>query len=114
QVREAIGRHIALLQKGEVDAQRLARAKSYLRNSFLLSLSTPGSVARQVAQVIALTGKVEDLDRTYALYEKVTPAEVQRLTRDVFRSDRETVVTLAQAGGNAAAKPAAGSQGGAQ
>jgi zinc protease len=122
QVREAIGRHVALLQQGQVDAQRLARTKSYLRNSFLLSLATPDMVARQVAQIIALTGKVEDLDRLFAQYEKVTPAEVQRLTRNVFRSDQETFVTLAQAGANAganagasaAAKPATGSQGGAQ
>jgi zinc protease len=117
QVREAIGRHIALLQQGQVDAQRLARAKSYLRNSFLLSLSTPSSVARQVAQVIALTGDVQDLDRLFVNYGKVTPAEVQRLARDVFRRDNETFVSLAQAGtaaaaGGAAAKQGSDSQGG--
>jgi zinc protease len=93
-VKEEIDREIGRLQQGEVDAERLARTKSYLRNSFVQSLDTPASVARQVAQMVSLTGDVNDLNRLYAQYQKVTPADVQRLAREVFRRENETFVTL--------------------
>jgi zinc protease len=102
-VKEAIDREIARLQQGEIDAERLARIKSSLRNSFILSLDTPASVARQVARIVSLSGDVNDINRLYAQYQKVTPADVQRLAREVFRRDNETVVTLSHA---AQAKPA--------
>ncbi len=95
-VKETIDRHIALLQKEPpVDPKRLERTKSYLRNSFALALDTPDAVAAVAADMIGVTGKVEDWNRLYEQYRKVTPADVQRLARETFRPQNETLVTLA-------------------
>jgi zinc protease len=105
-VKEAIDRHVAQLQAGQIDAPRLARIKSYLRNEFALSLDTPAAVADEVTYVVSLTGQVEDLNRLYEQYRKVTPADIQRLARQTFRTQNETQVTLSH--------KAAAAQGGAR
>ena len=93
-VQQAIAQHIEKLQKEPVDPKRLDRIKSYLRNAFALQLDTPGAVAQQVAQAIALTGDVDTLNELYAQYQKVTPQDIQRVARQVFTPQNETVVTL--------------------
>jgi zinc protease len=109
QVKAAIDRHVQKLQSEPVAADRLERIKSHLRYAFALSLSTPGEVAGQVAQAVSLTGDPGALNALYAQYQRVTPADVERLAREVFRPQNETQVTL-----QSAAKAAAGSQGGAR
>jgi len=94
---------IAKLQKEPVDPRRLERIKSHLRYAFALGLDSPGAVARQAVRALELTGEVESINRLFAQYQKVTPADVQRLARQIFRPTNETIVTLA---------PAAASKGG--
>jgi zinc protease len=110
-VKETIDRHIKLLADKPVDQQRLDRIKSHLRYAFALGLDTPGSVAAQVAEVIAATGDVDAINQRFAQYQTVKPADVQRVTRETFRPQNETIVSLS----HKAAAPAAqgGSQGGA-
>jgi zinc protease len=110
-VQEAIDRHIKLLADKPVDPQRLDRIKSHLRYAFALGLDTPGSVAVQAAEAIAATGDVDSINQRFAQYQTVTPADVQRVTRETFRPQNETIVTLSHKA--TAEKPAAGSQGGA-
>jgi zinc protease len=112
-VKETIDRYIKQLATEPIDPKRLERGKSHQRYAFALGLDTPGNVAAQVAEIIGLTGDVKDLNLRYALYDKVTPADVQRLARATFRPENETEVTLSHPA--AQEKPAAGqgSQGGA-
>jgi zinc protease len=111
-VKETIDRYMADLAAKPVDPERLERIKSHLRYGFALGLDTPGNVAAQAATAITLTGDVNSLNQQFAQYQKVTPADVQRLARDTFKQQNETVVTLAH---KAADQPAAGaSKGGAQ
>jgi len=94
-VEQAIAAHVAKLQQEPVDAARLERVKSHLRYQFALGLDTPGAVAFAAADMINLTGEVEPLNTLYHQYQEVTPADVQRVARQVFRPANETVVTLA-------------------
>ncbi|HKI01833.1 MAG TPA: pitrilysin family protein [Thermoanaerobaculia bacterium] len=110
-VQEAIDRHVKQLAAQPVDQQRLERIKSYLRYSFALGLDTPGGVGAQVAEAIAATGDVDAINQRFAQFQTVTPAEVQRVTRETFRPQNETIVTLSH---KAAAPAAQGSQGGAK
>ncbi|MEA2599765.1 MAG: zinc protease [Acidobacteriota bacterium] len=111
-VKETIDRYVKQLATEPLDPKRLERGKSYQRYAFALGLDTPGSVAEQVADIIGLTGDVKDLNRRFAQFEKVTPADVQRLARATFRPENETEVTLSHPA--AQEKPAGqGSQGGA-
>lgn len=107
-VQETIDRYLQQLAAQPVEPARLDRIKSYQRYAFALSLDTPGNVAEQVAEAIAATGDVDALNQRFALYQKVTPADVQRIAKQVFRPQNSTTVTLSH---KAAEKPAAGAQG---
>ena len=93
-VRQAIEAALAELQARPVEARRLARIASHLRNGFALRLSTPQQVGTQVAAFLALTGDVQSINRLQAQYARVKPADVQRLARQVFEAQNQTVVTL--------------------
>ncbi len=110
-VKETIDRFVKQLQTEPVDAKRVERIKEHLRYSFALGLDTPGDVAGQAAQAIALVGEVEAINQRFAQYQKVTPADIQRIARETFRTQNETIVTLAHKA--EAAAPAKGSEGGA-
>ncbi|HVT15911.1 MAG TPA: pitrilysin family protein [Thermoanaerobaculia bacterium] len=93
-IRETIDRHIRELRTNPVDEQRLAGVKSHVRYAFALRLDTPRAVADQVTEFLALSGDLADIDRYFAQYQRVTPADVQRLAREVFRPQNETIVIL--------------------
>jgi zinc protease len=94
-VEERIAAHVEKLKNEPVDAARLERVKRHLRYQFALGLDTPGAVAFAAADMINLTGEVEPLNTLYSQYQQVTPADVQRVARQVFRPANQTVVTLA-------------------
>jgi zinc protease len=94
QVQQTIDRYLEQLKKEPVDPKRLERIKSHLRYAFALSLDSPGAVAFRAASAIALTGDVKSLNQIYEQYQKVTPADIQRVARQAFKPTNETVVTL--------------------
>jgi len=94
-VKETIDRYVAELQKQPVDPKRLERVKSHLRYGFALSLDTPGAAANQAATAVAVAGDVGAINRLFTQYDKSTPADIQRLAREVFQPKNETMVTLA-------------------
>ena len=104
QVEGAIERHLAALRETPVDAARLERVKSHLRYRYALGLSTPRAVAMEVAEALWLTGDVAAINRTWVEIDAVTPADVQRVARQVFDERARSIVTLA----HEAAKPAEG------
>jgi zinc protease len=112
-VKETLDRYVAEMQKSPVDPKRLDRVKSHLRYSFALSLDTPGAIANWAATAVALAGDVDAINDLYKQYDKVTPAEVQRVARQVFQPQNETVVTLSHKAAPAEKPAAAGTQGGA-
>ena len=104
QVESAIVAHLERLQEAPVDPARLERVKSHLRYAYALSLDTPRAVAFEVAQAIWLTGDPQDINRYWAEIDRVTPADVQRVAREIFQEKGQSVVTLAHpapAAGNA-------------
>ncbi|HVT60021.1 MAG TPA: pitrilysin family protein [Thermoanaerobaculia bacterium] len=115
-VQEAVDHAIAELQGKPVDPERLARITSHLRYGFALGLNTPGQVAGQVAQFLAWSGGIDSINQSFAAIDKVTPADIQRLAREIFQPQNQTIVTLSHPAGKDGKqeKPAgaAGSQGG--
>jgi zinc protease len=107
-VKATIDRYFQQLQTQPVDAARLDRIKSHQRYAFALGLDTPDHIAQQAAQMISITGDVDAINQRFAAYQKVTPADIQRVARAVFRPQNETLVTLSHKAGAAAqggAKP---------
>jgi zinc protease len=107
-VKQTIDQYLDQMKKQPVDRQRLERVKSHLRYAFANSLDSPGAIAFQAAEVIALTGDVHTLSKIYEQYQKVTPEDIQRVARQTFRPENETIVTLSHPG---SAKPAAAKEG---
>lgn len=94
-VQNAIFDHVARLQNEPVDVKRLERIQSHLRYELALDdLDSPGSVAFTLGQFLSLTGDPTSIDELYAQYDKITPQDVQRVARKVFRDRGLTVVTL--------------------
>ncbi len=102
-VQQTVDQYMEQLKKQPIDRQRLERVKSHLRYAFALSLNSPGAVAFQAARAISLTGDVHTLSRIYEEYQKVTPEDIQRVARQTFRPENETVVTLSHPGDKPAA-----------
>jgi len=89
-----IDQRIEQLKTKPVDPQRLERIKSHLRYGYALGLSSAPSIVRQAAVIIALTGDLRSINQLFAEYQKVTPADIQRVAREVFRPQNQTTVTL--------------------
>jgi zinc protease len=107
-VKETIDRYARGLQAQPVDPQRLDRIKSHLRYAFALGLDTPGGIAAQAAEAVSLTGDLDSINQAFALDQRVTPADVQRLARETFQSRNETMVTLSHKSDAAAPKGTGG------
>jgi len=93
-IQAAIDQKIEQLKKEPVDPQRLERIKSHLRYDYALGLSSAPSIARQSALTIAITGDLRSINQLFAEYRKVTPADLQRVAREIFRPESESIVTL--------------------
>jgi zinc protease len=85
---------IAQFRANEPNAQRLADLQRRLRYGFLMGLQTPDSVASRVAPFVALHGDLRGLDRLYATYAAVTPADVHAAAQRYLRTERRTVGIL--------------------
>lgn len=110
-IKEAVDRHIRELQEKPVDPQRLDRIKSNLRYAFAQGLDTPAGIADQVSLYITATGSIGSINERFAQYQKVTPEDVQRAAREIFRPQNETMVSLSHKEEAPAQQP--GGQGGA-
>jgi zinc protease len=85
---------IAQFRAAAPDAQRLADLQRRLRYGFLMGLQTPDSVAGQVAPFIALSGDLSGLDRLYATYDAITPADVHAAAERYLHQERRTIGVL--------------------
>ncbi|HEX3527208.1 MAG TPA: pitrilysin family protein [Thermoanaerobaculia bacterium] len=93
-IQAAVDQKIEQLKKEPVDSQRLERIKSHLRYGYALGLSSAPSIARRAALTLAVSGDLQAINQLFAEYRKVTPADIQRVAREVFRPQSETIVTL--------------------
>jgi zinc protease len=103
-VQGAIEAALAGLAARPVDAALLARVQSHLRYALALSLDSPGAIARRLAGAIELTGDPQSINRLYERYDRITPEDIARVARQVFRPENRTVVTLSHRPAPAAAR----------
>jgi zinc protease len=85
---------IAQSRAGAPDAQRLSDLQRRLRYGFLMGLQTPDSVAARVAPFVALHGDLRGLDRLYATYAVITPADVHAAAERYLHAERRTIGVL--------------------
>jgi zinc protease len=93
-VEKAIHDELARVAREGVDAKTLAQVQSHVKYNFANHLSTADRTASTAAQFIALTGNVASINQYFALYDKVTSADVKRVAQKYFTPSNRTVVTL--------------------
>jgi zinc protease len=85
---------IAEYRTAPPNAERLAALQQRLKYGFLMSLQTPEFVAASVAQFLAVSGDLNDIDKLYATYAAITPADVQAAAQRYLEPARRTVGVL--------------------
>ena len=93
-VGKAIEDEIARLAREGVDDRTLAEVLSHVKYGFAGQLSTADRTATTAASFIALTGSLSSINEYFALYDRVTSADVKRVAKTYFTPANRTVVTL--------------------
>jgi zinc protease len=98
-VEKTIDDEIARIAKEGVDAKTLGEVLSHVKYGFAAQLSTADKSATTAAMFVALTGDLASINAYFSLYDKVTPADVERVARKYFTAANRTTVTLKSAKG---------------
>ena len=77
-----------------VDAKKLETLKQHLRYEFALRLDNSEVIAQSVAQYAGRRRTPESMNKDYENYDRLTPADIQRVARKFFGEKNRTVVTL--------------------
>ncbi|HEU4523040.1 MAG TPA: pitrilysin family protein [Thermoanaerobaculia bacterium] len=91
-VRDEIMRTFALLRTRNLDAQRVADARSNTRYGFLRSLDNTDSIAAAVARYAHYERSYDTINKYFRALAAVTPADLQASANKYF-TDRNLVVT---------------------
>jgi len=97
-VEEKIISALENIAKNPIDGGRLDRARSHLKNSFLMRLDKPGVIAVRLGEYFNLTGDPVSLNEYYDLFDRVKPEMISKIVETYFRDENRTVVTLLQRG----------------
>jgi zinc protease len=82
------------LKTQPLPAEELESVKSHLRYQFALGMDSTAAIADTLAAYISLRRTPETINKRYALYQKVTAADVEAVAKKYFVDDNRTVATL--------------------
>jgi zinc protease len=93
-VEKAIHEEMARIAREGVDEKTLADVLSHVKYAFAGQLSTADKTAYTASSFLALTGDLGSINAYFALYDKVTTADVKRVAASTFTPANRTVVTM--------------------
>lgn len=76
------------IRRGALDKRELDKAKAYLKGTLTLTLETSDRVAEHAATSVINLGSVRTLDEDIAGIDAVKIEDVQRVAKDLFRSEK--------------------------
>ncbi len=94
-VRDEILKAVAAARTTPVSASQLAEAKANVRYSFVRSLDNTDRIASTLARFVRYNRSYATINRAYALYETLTPADLQRVAKTYLTDNGLIVTTLA-------------------
>ena len=74
------------MQRTPVSKAELAKAKAYIKGTLALSLETSDAVAEKGASSLISLGRVRTPEEVIKEVDAVTPADVQRVAKDIFKT----------------------------
>ena len=93
-VEKTIHEEMARIAREGVDEKTLAEVLSHVKYAFAGQLSTADKTATTASSFLALTGDLDSMNAYFALFDKVTSADVKRVAATVFTPANRTVVTM--------------------
>src|SRR5262249_9084515 len=78
----------------EVSAAELAKTKAYLKGTTSLSLETSDEVAQNALTSLLEIGRIRPLDERFKEIDKVTIGDVQRVAKDIFRTEKLNLAVI--------------------
>jgi zinc protease len=82
------------LRTEPIPAEELESVKSHLRYQFALGMDSTAAIASTLAHYIGLRRTPETINKRYALYQRVTAADVETVANRYFIENGRTVATL--------------------
>jgi zinc protease len=93
-VEKAIHDEMGRIAREGVDDKTLAEVLSHVKYAFAGQLSTADKTAYTASSFLALTGDLGSINTYFALYDKVTVADVKRVAAKTFTAANRSVVTM--------------------
>ncbi|MFA6455488.1 MAG: pitrilysin family protein [Bacteroidota bacterium] len=93
-VKDEIVKTVEAFKVNGTDEDLLAKTKSRLKYSFAMGIDNPSAIANSLCAYITLTGDPESLNRLYAMYDKVTVADLKAVATKYFIPNGLTVSTI--------------------
>jgi predicted Zn-dependent peptidase len=75
------------MKRQKVSKQELDKAKAYIRGTMTLAMETSDRVAENMATSLVNLNRVRPLEEVLKGVEKVTADDIQRISRDLFRTE---------------------------
>ncbi len=79
----------------KISQKQLDETRSRNRYAFAMSMNSNDAIAGTLAAYISLRRSPETIDKVFALYDSITPEDIQRAAAKYFTDTNQTVITLA-------------------
>ncbi|MFN0157116.1 MAG: M16 family metallopeptidase [Bacteroidota bacterium] len=97
-VRNEIYAAIEKAKTTPVSAENLAEIKSFMKYGYAMGLNNADAIANSLSHYFQVIGDPEAVNRVYALYDSVTPADIMMVANKYFSPNNRTVVLLTMEG----------------
>ncbi|MGI8884217.1 MAG: M16 family metallopeptidase [Pyrinomonadaceae bacterium] len=94
-VRDEIVKTYEKFTKELIPAKQLDETRSRLRYGFSMAMNSNDAIAGTLARFIALRRSPETIDKVFAMYDSITPADIRQAAEKYFKQNNQTIVTLA-------------------
>ena len=93
-VREQVLATFARFSREHVDQPKLDATRSRMRYGFALRMNSSPAIAAALAPYILLRRTPDTIDKLFALYQQITPQDIQTVAAKYFTEGHRTIVTL--------------------
>jgi zinc protease len=97
-VRDQILATFERFTKEPVDQAKLDATRSRIRYSFALRMNSSSAIANALAPYISLKRTPDTINKLFAIYQRITPGEIQTTAGRYFSPNNRTIVTLTSKG----------------
>lgn len=94
-VRKEMERVLEEAKTKPIDPKLLRETKMNFRNSTIMSIDNPTSIAQNLSFFTWVSGNPENLNNYFGMYDKVTPEDIMRVAKKYFVQEHLTIGTIA-------------------